>query len=317
MAEVRNLWRRFTLRARQLPMAAVGRFTVETLVMAVAPLVLAFHAAAMLAGGECRPPKDSSEAKLLAFYAAPIAFSPAGNAERLAPGAVRLSFDVTYVPKPSADIQRASYCNRKSENSDLAPIFPRPRIAVGLPGGLYVEGSYLPPVTVMDATPNLGSLALGWTRALKRSAQGGETWVGLRAHATFGKVNGAITCSADAIQTTSAAKACFGTEPSDDTYKPNMTGLEGIVGMRGAGKLSGYVGAGYTSIKPRFQVHFQPQGGALDDTNVLLDDSRITAFAGGAYRVAARAAITAELYSVPKDVTTFRVGGSWSLRGGR
>ncbi|MCC6929749.1 MAG: hypothetical protein IT359_12265 [Gemmatimonadaceae bacterium] len=282
--------------------------------MAVAPLVLAFHAAAMLAGGECRPPKDSSDAKLLAFYAAPIAFSPGGNAGALAPGAVRLSIDVTYVPKPSADIQRASYCNRKSENSDLAPIFPRPRLAVGLPGGLYLEGSYLPPVTVMDATPNLGSLALGWTRSLKRSGEGRETWVALRAHATFGKVSGPITCPADALQTASAANACYGTQPSDDSYKPNMTGLEGILGMRGAGKLSGYVGAGYTSIKPRFQVHFQPQGGALDDTNVLLDDSRIAAFAGGSYRVAARASLMAELYSVPKDVTTFRVGASWGLR---
>ena len=55
--------------------------------------------------------------------------------------------------------------------------------------------------------------------------------------------------------------------------------------------------------------------GTVDDTRVLLDDSRITAFAGGAFKISPRASLTAELYSVPKDVTTIRVGGSWMLRG--
>lgn len=283
--------------------------------MVAAPLFLALASVASFAGGECRPPKDSSEAKLLAFFAAPIAFSPAGHAERLAPGAVRLSFDVTYVPKPAANIRRASYCQRKSENTDLSPIFPRPRLAVGLPGGLYLEGSYLPPVTVMDATPNLGSVALGWTRAMSRNAAGGGTWVGLRAHATFGEVSGPITCAEDALQTSSATRACYGTKPSDDTYEPNMMGGEGIFGWNGGARLSAYVGVGYTSIKPRFQVNFTSQGGTVDDTRVLLDDSRITAFAGGAFKISPRASLTAELYSVPKDVTTIRVGGSWMLRG--
>ena len=104
--------------------------------MAVVPMFLALVAStgSVASVDECRPPKDSSEAKLLAFFAAPIAFSPAGHAERLAPGAVRLSFDLTYVPKPGADISRASFCNRKSENTSLSPVFPRPRLAVGLPG---------------------------------------------------------------------------------------------------------------------------------------------------------------------------------------
>lgn len=284
--------------------------------MIAAPVVLALVAAAhSLAGGECRPPKDSSEAKLLAFFGAPLAFSPAGHAERLAPGAVRLSFDLTYVPSPSADIRRSSYCQNKSENTSLSPVFPRPRIAVGLPGGFSVEGSYLPPVTVLDATPNLGSLALGWTRALA-SHSGGSTWLTLRGHATFGKVSGPITCPADQIQTSSASRPCYGRKASDDTYRPNMFGGEGILGWTGSGRLSAYAGAGYTSIKPRFDVNFTYATGVLDDTRVVLDDTRITAFIGGALRVSPRAALTAELYSVPQDVTTIRVGGSWSLRRG-
>ncbi len=283
--------------------------------MAMTSLVLALASVAeLLAGGECRPPKDAPEAKLLAFFAAPIAFSPAGHADRMAPWSFRVSLDVTYVPTPPADIRRSSYCHRKSENTDLSPVFPRPRLAVGLPGGLYLEGSYLPPVTVLDATPSLGSVALGWSRTIRGQPREGSTWITLRAHATFGEVSGPITCSADALQTSSANQPCYGTTPSNDRYEPNMVGGEGIVGWSGSGRLSAYVGSGYTSITPRFQVHFTPQGGTLDDTRVLLDDSRISAFAGGRFQLTGRSAITAELYSVPKDMTTFRVGGSWMLR---
>ena len=290
--------------------------------MAVVPIFLALVAstgsvASVASVDECRPPKGSSEAKLLAFFAAPIAFSPAGHAERLAPGAVRLSFDITYVPKPAASIRRSSVCENKGENTALSPVFPRPRLAVGLPGGFFLEGSYLPPITVLDATPNLGSVALGWTRTLSGSDEGVGAWLTLRTHATFGKVKGPITCSSDALQSTAINQPCYGNTPSDDTYEPNMLGAEGMLGWSGSGRFAGYVGAGYTSIKPRFQVNFTSLQGNLDDTKVLLDDSRIVAFAGGRYRVGDRLNLTGELYSVPKDLTTVRVGASFMLRSAR
>ncbi len=290
--------------------------------MAVVPIFLALVAstgsvASVASVDECRPPKGSSEAKLLAFFAAPIAFSPAGHAERLAPGAVRLSFDITYVPKPAASIRRSSVCENKGENTALSPVFPRPRLAVGLPGGFFLEGSYLPPITVLDATPNLGSVALGWTRTLSGSDEGVGAWLTLRTHATFGKVKGPITCSSDALQSTAINQPCYGNTPSDDTYEPNMLGAEGMLGWSGSGRFAGYVGAGYTSIKPRFQVNFTSLQGNLDNTKVLLDDSRIAAFAGGRYRVGGRINLTGELYSVPKDLTTVRVGASFMLRSAR
>lgn len=290
--------------------------------MAVVPIFLALVAstgsvASVASVDECRPPKGSSEAKLLAFFAAPIAFSPAGHAERLAPGAVRLSFDITYVPKPAVSIRRSSVCENKGENTALSPVFPRPRLAVGLPGGFFLEGSYLPPITVLDATPNLGSVALGWTRTLSGSDEGVGAWLTLRTHATFGKVKGPITCSSDALQSTAINQPCYGNTPSDDTYEPNMLGAEGMLGWSGSGRFAGYVGAGYTSIKPRFQVNFTSLQGNLDNTKVLLDDSRIAAFAGGRYRVGGRINLTGELYSVPKDVTTVRVGASFMLRSAR
>lgn len=284
--------------------------------MAASALIYsALTTAQLLAGGECRPPKDSSEAKLLAWFTAPIAFSPAGHTERLAPGAVRLSFEVSYVPAPGSDISRATYCRRKSETTDLSPVLPRPRVAIGLPGGFFVEGSYLPPVKVMDATPNFGSVALGWSLTVLQRESGSSAWVTLRAHATMGEVRGAITCSKQALQIRDNRAPCYGITPSDDRYEPRMVGGELAIGWRGTGSISAYLGGGYTDISPRLQVNFQPGGiGFLDNTRVLLDDSRLAAFAGGSWRVTRRAAVTAEVYSVPKDLTTVRVGGSWQLR---
>jgi hypothetical protein len=43
----------------------------------------------------CTPPAGSNEAKLLAFFATPIAFSPGGIVEALAPWNVRVGFEAS------------------------------------------------------------------------------------------------------------------------------------------------------------------------------------------------------------------------------
>jgi hypothetical protein len=260
----------------------------------------------------CRPNKDQREAKLLAFFAAPIAFSPAGSVAPLAKGEIRLSFDATYVPTPSDEMSRPEICytDAKRENTSLSSVFPRPRIAVGLSDNLWLEASYLPPVTVMDATPNLFSAALGWGRDI------GGTLLALRAHVTVGQVKGPITCNEDAIQTTSPSGTCYATEPSEDTYKPNMFGVEAALGFTHGERLQTYLGTGVTSLRPRFQVGFVDASNNIDNTKVEVDLVRLSAFAGARYRLAPRAALTAEVYSVPEDITTIRLGGSYSLRGG-
>jgi hypothetical protein len=290
-------------------------------VRAVATVILASVALSGTAHAQCLVPKESNEAKLLAFSAVPIAFSPAGNLSVMSAGSVRLSFDASYVPTASDDLNRTSLCflQDKEENTRLSAIFPRPRIALGLGAGFFVEASYLPPVTVMDAQPNLGSVALGYVRAVgERTANGSGMTVALRAHSTFGKVKGPITCPSDALQQQDPNKACFGSAPSKDTYKPNLTGVEAALGWEGSGRLGGYVGAGYSSLDPRFQVGFNQGDGFTDSTRVQPDGrmARFTAMLGGRFKVGPRAAITGELYSVPKDVTTFRLGASYALRGG-
>lgn len=263
----------------------------------------------------CKPGSSSNEAKLMAFFAAPLAFSPAGSVGALRAGELRLAFDATYIPGPSDEITSPEVCyrNDKTENTELSPVFPRPRLAIGLGQGLTLEAMYLPPLTVMDATPNLFSVALSWTRALPAPGM----VFALRGHATIGEVSGPITCSPDVIQTTNPFGSCYATEPSDDTYKPTMFGAEGILGFGAGTKLRPYIGVGFTSLRPEFQVGYVDAANNVDDTRIEVSLSRVTAFAGGAYQLSPRFAVTTEVYSVPQDVTTIRVGGVFTLRAGR
>ena len=285
--------------------------------LALSVCVLAFAAAPVAAQTTCYPTSEQNEGKLLAFYALPIAFSPATLPVRLAPGAVRVSGEVTYVPSPSAEMRRPEQCygQEKTENTELSPVFPRPRVTVGLPGGFALEASYLPPIEVASAKPNLASLALSYVRPLARGSAGAVWNLLVRAHGTYGYVRGAITCPEDALQNVGLSRACFGTSESKDTYRPNMWGGEVAVAMQERSeRLGGYLGAGVTALQPRFEVGFQQSDGYFDNTRISINLMRVAAMAGVSYTVARGALVTLELYSVPQDATTARLGAAYRFR---
>jgi hypothetical protein len=279
--------------------------------------ILIASSAAAQTGVTCEPPKESNEAKLLAFFATPIAFSPGGMLEGLHAGQIRLGFEAAYVPSPSREIQQPEACYgiKKTENTNLSPVFPRPRVAIGLPGQFVLEGSYLPPITVADAEPNLGSVALSRPWRIRGDNEQGHVDVLVRAHATFGWVHGAITCPEKNLQQEDPGAACYGEDQSHDTYKPNMFGGEAALMKEGAAQRWGaYASGGVTWLRPRFQVGFQYLDGAFDDTKIRVDMTRLAVGTGAWYRVSGAAAVTGELYSVPADATTFRLGGAYTFR---
>lgn len=301
----------------------MSAFTRSTLTTASAKVLLAASALAFGASAvsaqtnfTCHPARGSNEAKLLAFFATPIAFSAGGMLEDLRPWNLRVAVEASYVPSPSRAMQQpeACYTVKKTENTNLSPVFPRPRVALGLPGRIVLEGSYLPPITVADAQPNLGSVALYRPWRLRGDATGGSLSLLLRGHATFGRVRGSITCPEKSVQQQDPGAACYGTRASSDTYKPNMIGAEAALVKRGADERWGTYGLiGGTALRPRFQVGFQYQGGAFDDTKISVDMNRLAVGAGGWYRVGRGAAVTAEIYSVPADATTIRLGGAYTF----
>lgn len=143
-------------------------------VVAVLAIALAPHVA--VGQAVCRPSSGSAEAQLLSYYAVPLAFSSALPTPALARGEVAIALEMTYVPAPASNSQRSDECFvEKSQHTELSPVLPRPRVAVGLPGGVVAEFSYLPPVTVADATPSLLGLALSLRSARESGAGGGRT----------------------------------------------------------------------------------------------------------------------------------------------
>jgi hypothetical protein len=263
---------------------------------------------------QCRPPANSHEARLLAFYEAPLVFSMAGAPTQLAAGELRVAAEAGNVPSPNAELQRPEFCYQPhSENTKLTPAFGRPRIMLGLPAGFALEASYLPPVTIGDATPNLGSVAVA--RPMDFAVGGRELTLALRAHGTFGRVRGAITCPRSALQTADATAACYGTQPSRDSFYPRMFGSEGALGLRAlGGRFAFYAGGGATWLRPRFRVGFTDATGYVDSTEVEARLVRGSAFGGVSLNVSEALDLSGQVYSVPEDVTTMRVTIAYRLR---
>lgn len=263
---------------------------------------------------QCRPPANTHEARLLAFYEAPLVFSMAGAPTPLAAGELRIAAEAGNVPSPNAELQRPEFCYQPhSENTKLTPAFGRPRITLGLPAGFALEASYLPPVTVGGATPNLASFAIA--RPMDFNVGRNDVTLALRAHGTFGRVRGAITCPRSALQTTDPVAPCYGTQPSRDNFYPTMFGSEGALGLRTqGGRVAFYAGGGVTWLRPRFQVGFTDATGYDDTTDVVARLVRGSAFGGVTVRASNALELSTQVYSVPQDVTTVRATVAYRLR---
>ncbi len=269
--------------------------------------------ALVFAQSHCTPDASKPEARILAYFASPLSFSAAPEVMGLAHGQVSIAGDLTLVPTAPSAISRSSgVCGfAKSENSDLAPVFPRPRVAVGLGYNLVAELSYLPPVTVADATPNMFAAALSWSPS-GLSLPGGSQ-LHLRAHGTFGGVKGPITCSRAALQTSNAAGSCYGTIPSKDTYHPNVRGIEAVL-SRPIGAVRWYAGAGMNMVQSYFTVDFTDARGFRDNNTVEINLKRVALLGGAVWTMHPSLALSAQIYSVPDDATTGRVGIAWRAR---
>jgi hypothetical protein len=270
------------------------------------------------AGAQCRVKTDSNEGKLLAFYTAPIVFSMATAPQEIAPGSIRLGAEGEYIPKPDRAIEQTGACfTQKSEETSLSPVFGRPRITIGVPLGFVLEAAYLPPVTIARAKPNLFSFGVSHARHLALGPVSTGTTIMLRVHGTFGNVKGAITCPRSSLQQSAPLSPCYGSNPSKDTFHPDMFGGEVAAGFApGTGGISFYAGAGANRIDPHFQVGFTDLNGNVDATQVELEKPlvRATVF-GGVTAVLGRILdVGAQIYSVPSDATLFRLNGGIRFR---
>lgn len=266
---------------------------------------------------QCLPGPNSNEAKLLAFYSTPIAFSALEAPRRESAWHVELSAEVSPVPTADPAIEHATECYTASakQHSRLTTVFARPRLLVTLPFGLAAEASYIPPVQVGDAHPHLASFALSETARIRGFGPFGSAAAMLRAHGTIGHVTGPVTCATGSLQQSDPEAPCYGNRPSDDRFEPTMYGLEGVLAAHSrGGRFDFFAGSGVSWLRPRFEVGFTDLNGITDHTRVEVNLHRWSVLGGATLHLPASFAITSEVYSVPTDVTTWRVAASYRIR---
>ena len=267
--------------------------------------------AASSVAAQCRPPANSHEARLLAFYEVPAAFSPSGAPKQLAAGTVEVGAEALPVPSPNTALTHPDYCYQyTTNNTRLAPVFGRPRVLIGLPWAFMAEASYLPPIAVGDARAAVGSVALSRVQALSKVDP--RLSLLLRLHATTGDIGGPITCPRSSLQMADAGAPCYGTAPSHDHFDPRSLGIEAAVGAR-SGRVAIYAGGGTTWEHPHFQAGFTDGAGNIDRTTIDVALVRATAFGGASLYLKDRLELSAQVYAIPRDVTTSRVAFSYRI----
>lgn len=272
--------------------------------------VLLVIPSSILAQGDCFPPDDSNEAKTFAIFAVPFAFAPATAPAPMEAWTARIALEASYLPNVDDETATPTVCRpgKGPENTDFGSLVPRPRVILVLPGGIGLEVSWIPPVRVRDAEPNLFGFALGKNFRL---GEGGMV-LGLRLHATTGSIHAPITCDEAALQDSNSE--CFNGTRSNDKFQPNAFGAEAAVGWSlGGGRVQPFLGAGVNLLRPRFQVNFTNQFGQLDNRRVEVDLKRAALFAGASWYPVPRLGITGQIYSAPSDAVTGRVTVSYGL----
>ena len=279
-----------------------------------------FTVAALLAAGNLgaqervleRHGFSDPEGRLLAFYSASMAFSPAGvgwDDSRLS-----FSLEVSHVPYLDKAQRRPSI--DKPESTNLAPFFPRPRISIGL-GSWRAEASWIPPMRVFDVEANLGSLAIrGPAMTI------GAFRLSPRAWATIGRVRGAMTCSSQEMIGHGSdlelyyATVCHGRE-SDDWFEPRMAAGEAVVTRSlGSGGSGVYGLLGARVDRTRFNIGVLTFEGQRDPDHPILQLStfRPHVALGGSWRVRRGVYAGGELFYAPGSLLTGRVSGRWLIR---
>jgi hypothetical protein len=252
---------------------------------------------------------SDGQGKLMAFYSAALTFTPVNAPRQRTRGTLEAGLELAYVPRLTAEQRRVG---DKPEATNLAPVFPRPRLTYSLTDRLAIEGSWLPPVEVFDVKANVVSLALSWTSPLRGSLR-----VAPRLAGTIGSVEGAITCFEE-LGTRSPDLAlyygtvCYGRESRDD-LQPRHALAEVMVGWeREQARVAPYAGLGARGDWTRFDIGVIRGDGSIETDHPILELRTVRPYGvlGATLRAATRARATAELLYAPGSIVTIRLQGT-------
>lgn len=255
---------------------------------------------------------DGPEGRLLAFYAAAVAFSPAAFADD--ESRLTIGVELSYVPWLDADQRRPSI--DKPEATNLAPVFPRPRVAVRL-GRVLTEASWIPPIRLFDVRANLIGFSASAT-ALRVSglALAPRVWL------TAGRIRGAMTCNEDTMLghgvelETYYATVCRG-RASDDWFEPRLLGGELLASRAiGDGDVHAYALAGARYDRTRFDIGVRMADGSRDPDHPILElrATRPHFALGATWRGPTRWGAGLEGFYAPGSLFTARLSARYAWR---
>ncbi len=245
------------------------------------------------AGG---PPADYSEVDqqnyLLNFFSLATTLSPTHAPVPHNPGHGSVGLELSVIPPLSCE-RRLVLNYTKTEDTNKAPVLPRPRFLFSMPGDrfgtLYFGGAYVPPVTVFGTRNVIVSTEVGWGMP----TDSGFSY-GARFHATLLKTVAEIATPFEE-----------GGEAYDDFYLGSTFGLDALFGYKielsDAKTIEPYVALGFTDVSTFFYI-----GDDAVVTNNLDPYAGFTGSVGADFKVIKHIDMAAEFYTAPGQIYTGR-----------
>lgn len=249
--------------------------------------------AAVAAAG---PPADYSEQGqqdyLLNFFSLATTFSPLHAPVPHKPGHGSIGIEAAVIPALSCE-QRLVLNYTKTEDTNKAPVAPRPRLHFSFPklGRLvpYAGLGYVPPVTVFGTRNVIVSGELGVGVPLDSGMQ-----VGGRYHATLMKTVAEIATPFNA-----------GDPAYDDFYVGSTFGVDGLLGWDFAG-WQPYLAVGFTDVSTFFFI-----GDDSLVTNNSTPYAGVTSSLGVQAKVIQHVDLAGEFYTAPGYIYTGRLRAAY------
>jgi hypothetical protein len=270
---------------------------------------LLWLAASPCARGDVPVADDSSEAQLMGFYAAAIAFTPDGSP---AGPKYEAGLEAVYVPSLSGEDRETTFAGAKIQNTNFTQVMPRPRLRWRPAEGWLLEAGFFPEAQVFGVTPRQYGLAASWRAARIEGRLG--FWI--RGHYLDADIEGPITCPEEAVED-STNSVCFGGEVSADRFRPETYGVDLVLeGPRLlADGLTWYAAAGWMHQTLRFETHFVNVFGRLDDQRLVARLDRASLLGGITWVERHGLRLTFEGSYVPDALATARLGITWGWGG--
>jgi hypothetical protein len=241
---------------------------------------------------------DRPEAWAMKYFTSVTLLSGLDTPEPTHAGSIDIGLEGGWLPRLTTEQQRVGFNGTAMQDLNKAPLFLRPRVAIGLPRRMALIAAVVPPIRSFQITPRLASLGLEWTMVEARD------WsVRWRAHGQIGDVTAAVTCPASVVVYTPGSlnnpRGC--NRESADVTTLRYGGLELETARRMAGSLMPHAAVGVNIIDGVFQTDALTFG-EIDRTRLRAAGVTFSASAGVGYAMGNRFALAADAFYSPLTV---------------